>query len=256
VGIAGLLWRDKKAVAHSVSTLTQANLTVMQSNYLSLFILGLGGLLLFLAMIGCCTSRRLESNQQEEVRASRLGISHGQYIMVVHTFLTTMMFQTFMYAALWFTFFNEGPSTWMQNQYFTQKNYSGHTPQEDWDTTEMKKLPVNIDLIQNNIKWVLFALGIFCGIIAFILHISLQLIKKLMKRMHRINTFVEIQSVCLASFAVLLFYSVNCYINFTSANASSVILDSMPWEYHKRFFIVAGLTIFLTFFSFIAAYRE
>lgn len=56
----------------------------------------------------------------------------------------------------------------------------------------MKKLPVNIDLIQNNIKWVLFALGIFCGIIAFILYISMQLIKKLMKRMHRINNFVEI----------------------------------------------------------------
>lgn len=63
VGIAGLLWRDKKAVAHSVNTLTQANLTVIQSNSLSLFILGLGLLLLVLAMIGCCTSRRLESNQ-------------------------------------------------------------------------------------------------------------------------------------------------------------------------------------------------
>ena len=60
----------------------------------------------------------------------------------------------------------------------------------------------------------------------------------------------------MASFAVLLFYSVNSYINFTSPNASSVILDSMPWEYHKRYFIVAGLIMFLTFFSFIAAYRE
>jgi NADH:ubiquinone oxidoreductase subunit 6 (subunit J) len=62
LGIAGLLWRDKKAVAHSVNTLTQANMTVIQSNYLSMFILGLGGQLLLLAMIGCCTSRRLENN--------------------------------------------------------------------------------------------------------------------------------------------------------------------------------------------------
>lgn len=30
----------------------------------------------------------------------------------------------------------------------------------------------------------------------------------------------------------------------------------MPWEFHKRYFIVSGLTIGLTFFSFIAAYRE
>ena len=97
-----------------------------------------------------------------------------------------------MYATIWFTFFNEGPSSWMQNQYFTQKNYSGDTPQQDWENTEMKKLPVNIDLIQNNIKMVLIALGLFCGLISFILYISMQLMKKLMKRMHRINTFVEI----------------------------------------------------------------
>lgn len=30
----------------------------------------------------------------------------------------------------------------------------------------------------------------------------------------------------------------------------------MPWEYHKRYFIVAGLIMFLCFFSFIASYRE
>lgn len=57
---------------------------------------------------------------------------------------------------------------------------------------EIKKLPVNIDLIQNNIKMVLVALGVFCGVVTFILYISVQLMKKLMKRMHRINTFVEI----------------------------------------------------------------
>lgn len=51
---------------------------------------------------------------------------------------------------------------------------------------------MNIDLIQNNIKMVLIALGLFSGIISFILYISMQLMKKLMKRMHRINTFLEI----------------------------------------------------------------
>lgn len=62
--------------------------------------------------------------------------------------------------------------------------------------------------------------------------------------------------MCLATFSVLLFYMVNNEINFANTNASSVILDSMPWEYHKRYFIVTGLIMFLTFFSFIAAYRE
>lgn len=144
MGIAGLLWRDKRAVAHSAATLAQANLTVIQSNYLSLFILGLGSLLILLAMIGCCTSRRLESNQQEEVRASRLGVSHGQFIMVIYLMLTTSMFSIFMFATIWFTFFNEGPASWMQNQYFTQK---GPGAKQDEASSEIKKLPVNIDLI-------------------------------------------------------------------------------------------------------------
>lgn len=78
-------------VAHNVNTLTQANLTVIQNNYLSLFILGLAVMLLVLAMVGCCTSRRLEKGQ-DEVRASRLGVLNGQYIMVVHLTLTTLMY--------------------------------------------------------------------------------------------------------------------------------------------------------------------
>ena len=103
---------------------------------------------------------------------------------------------------------------------------------------------------------VLIALGLFSGIVSFILYISMQLMKKLMKRMHRINTFLEIQSVCLAAFAVGLLVMVHYYINFTSVNSSGVILDSLPWQYHKRYFIVSGLIIGLSFFSFIAAYRE
>ena len=80
--------------------------------------------------------------------------------------------------------------------------------------------------------------------------------KKLMKRMHRINTFLEIQAVCLALFAVGLVFMVQYYMNFTSVNASSVILESLPWQYHKRYFVVAALIMFLCFFSFIASYKE
>jgi hypothetical protein len=103
---------------------------------------------------------------------------------------------------------------------------------------------------------VLIALGLFSGIISFILYISMQLMKKLMKRMHRINTFLEIQGVCLAAFAVLLVFIVCYFINFTNVNASAVIMDSMPWEYNKRYFIVSGLILFLCFFSFLASWRE
>lgn len=47
-------------------------------------------------------------------------------------------------------------------------------------------------MIENNINIVLFSLGIFCAVVTFILYVSMQLTKKLMKRMHRINAFVEI----------------------------------------------------------------
>lgn len=60
----------------------------------------------------------------------------------------------------------------------------------------------------------------------------------------------------MAAFAVLLLFMESKYMNFTNMNSSSVITDSLPWEYHKRFFIVAGLIMFLCFFSFLGSYRE
>ena len=144
----------------------------------------------------------------------------------------------------------------MQYQYFQSKNSQGHTPQEDWVAMQgdAMKLPVSMDFFQSNIKMVLYGMGAFFSIITFILYISMQLVKKLMKRMHRINTYVEIQSACLSFFAALLLYLAYSQINFTGQNASTVILDCMPWEYHKRYFIIAGLLTFLAMFSFVGAY--
>jgi hypothetical protein len=49
---------------------------------------------------------------------------------------------------------------------------------------------MNSDLIYDNIKLILIALGMFCGLVTFVLYVSLQLIKKLMRRMERVNTLV------------------------------------------------------------------
>ena len=96
--------------------------------------------------------------------------------MIVHLTLTTVMFQTFMFATFWFAFFNEGPESWMQNEYFTQKSsksVSTSDSDDKSDTGYFKKLSVNIDLIQSNIKMVLIALGVFCSLVTFIHYINL-----------------------------------------------------------------------------------
>lgn len=81
-----------------------------------------------LSVIGFCSSRRLESNQQEEVRASRYSVSPGLVLMVVYLEVTLLMFSAFLFATLWFTFFNHYPATWMESAYF-QKQYFASSAQ-------------------------------------------------------------------------------------------------------------------------------
>ena len=45
-------------------------------------------------------------------------------------------------------------------------------------------------------------------------------------------------------------------INFDSINASSVINDNMPWEYHNQYFVACCFLIFISIFAFIASYQE
>jgi len=159
------------------------------------------------------------------------------------------MFAIYLYATIWFVFFNRGPASWMENQYFSADNGGK-------DASKSTSLPVNINLIADNIRLVLVVLGIFSAIISFILYISMQLMKKLMKRMHRINTFIMIQAVCLSILAVGLLFLVHYQINFANVNATNLILDNMPWAYHKRYFVVGLIIIALSFFSFIASFYE
>ena len=49
----------------------------------------------------------------------------------------------------------------------------------------------NYDFIEANISKILFALGIFCLFISFVLYVSLQLTKKILRRMNRVNTVVQ-----------------------------------------------------------------
>lgn len=47
---------------------------------------------------------------------------------------------------------------------------------------------------------IVFFLGVFCGLISFILFVNMQLMKKISRRMERINTYIQMQ----ASFLIIL----------------------------------------------------
>lgn len=89
-------------------------------------ILTLGILLLKLSIVGFITSRFSNERLQEEVRAQRVKAPAGYLLMIVYLKLTCLMFVTFLFATIWFIFFNSGPSHWMENTYF-QKQKGEHS---------------------------------------------------------------------------------------------------------------------------------
>jgi hypothetical protein len=91
---------------------------MVQYNYLSIAVMTLGLLLIKLSVVGFCSSHYIEKNQSEEVRASRQSVSHGYLFMVFYLKLTLVMFCIFLYTTIWFTFFNQGPASWMETMYF------------------------------------------------------------------------------------------------------------------------------------------
>ena len=79
----------------------------------------MGSLLILLAVVGVCTSNRLSGDSEgEDVRASRHAVTKGFILMIFYMMLTVVMFSMFMFATIWFIFFNSGPAAWMESTYF------------------------------------------------------------------------------------------------------------------------------------------
>ena len=100
------------------------------------------------------------------------------------------------------------------------------------------------------------ALGILCGLITVVLFSSLQIMKKLLRRMERVNTLIQIQAVAIAVFAVALLLIVQYSINFDGPAASSVITEDMPWHFHERYYIVGFLLLAISLVAFMGSYYE
>ena len=220
---------------------------MVQYNYLSISVMTLALLLIKLSVVGFCSSHYIEKNQSEEVRASRQSVSQGYMFMVCYLKLTIIMFCIFLYSTIWFMFFNQGPVSWMETMYF----HKGTN-----ETIKAQYKSVDIDLVSGNIRLILVALGMFCGLITFILYVNMQLMKKLLRRMERINTLIEQQCTVLAVFSCVLVYNMQHFINFDSMNASEVLTENIPYHYHNRFFIAGFFLLFISIFSYFAAFYE
>jgi hypothetical protein len=59
--------------------------------------------------------------------------------------------------------------------------------------------------------------------------------KKLIRRMERVNTLIQIQSSILVTCVIALTLALSLLINFDGINASSIISEIMPQNYHQRF---------------------
>ena len=67
----------------------------------------MGLLLIFLAVVGIFTSNRLVGQTSEDVHASRYAVTKGFLIMIFYMITNVVMFVTFLFAAVWFIFFNQ-----------------------------------------------------------------------------------------------------------------------------------------------------
>lgn len=112
------------------------------------------------------------------------------------------------------------------------------------------------DFIESNIKIYLIALGFICGLITFILYVSMQLTKKIMRRMERINTVINAHCFILSLLSLCLYYLVELTVNFDGVNSSPVIRNQMPWHYHSKFLLLSAFLILICLSSFLGSFLE
>jgi H+/Cl- antiporter ClcA len=129
-----------------------------------------------------------------------------------------------MYCSVWFIIFNKGPASWFENHYFEINDpISKSQP-----ASEKQEPSQHIDFVEQNISVALIILGIFCIFVAYLLFVSMQLVKRILRRMERLNSVIYIQSLHLLLLASALALFVEISLNFEGPNSASTLLKDMP----------------------------
>ena len=140
-----------------------------------------------MSVIGYFTSKKLEANLIEEGKAERSmrSIAPSGFAMMA-TFLASNFVNLgiFLFAAIWFICYDKGPistMTWESHQRQDMTLKKNSTVEDN----EAKS-----SFTDNHIGFILVIVGIFCGYVSFLLVSTLQLSKKILRRMMRLNTMV------------------------------------------------------------------
>lgn len=216
------LWRDG---SQGQQTLNSAQKSKWQNNTLSLFVAALAFGLAIQSVMGLYSAAQIEIAYDEDTSLQRLGDSSCFVMMAVNFQVTLLTFCGFLFCTLWLLFFNQGPAAWFQNHYFIQTNQKANKKPVASKSGMKTIIQATHTFTEEHMTAVLVALGIFCAFITLILFVSIQLNKKLLRRMDRVNTVIQVQSFTLALVGLCLFVLVERSINFDGVNASSVIIN-------------------------------
>ena len=138
------------------------------------------------SVMGLYAAASIEAAHEEESSLAKLGDSGCFVVTIVNFQITLLTFCVFLYCTIWLLFFNSGPAAWFENHYFAQSTRSTRP-------TASKNGSKNIiqatrTFTEEHITAVLVGLGFFCGLITLILFVSIQLNKKLLRRIERVNS--------------------------------------------------------------------
>ena len=206
-------------------------------------------MLVMQAIAGLRTGVHILSSDED--RSEYLSESRQYRVMVAHLGLTLFMFNIFTFFTVWFIFFYQVPINWFENNYYLKDSGIQHAIADS--ATRLKSA---YKVVNNNIHIFVTALGLIFFAISGLLFISLQLMKKLMRRVDRINSVIHIQSLTLAALTVVLFALVESNINFDGINSSTFISSEMPSNYHGRLAFLCLYMLTISYFTYFAAYFE
>jgi hypothetical protein len=94
------------------------------------------------------------------------------------------------------------------------------------------------------------------GLISFILFVNLQLMKKIVGRMQRVNSYVQMQASFLVIIALILTNLVSEAMNFNTQNTAQYLNDTVPEKFHQKFYFISYILIAISLISFVGSYKE
>eukprot|EP00356_Strombidium_inclinatum_P003297 CAMPEP_0170499864 /NCGR_PEP_ID=MMETSP0208-20121228/32911_1 /TAXON_ID=197538 /ORGANISM="Strombidium inclinatum, Strain S3" /LENGTH=272 /DNA_ID=CAMNT_0010777615 /DNA_START=153 /DNA_END=971 /DNA_ORIENTATION=+ len=227
-------------------------------HYLSMVSIYLGLLLLFSAIVGFFAANRLETMMLEERRAERTlspSFSSGFSLISLYLGASFLSFIVFAFASFWFILYDKGPvSTKTGDKPVTELNLKLNSTL----TTNGAVIEQKGAFIENHISILLVVLGIFCGYVAFLLFSTLQLTKKILRRMMKLNSLVQIQSIGLVLFSLALLFVLRFSVDFGKFKArdDDLFQQELPKHYVTFFFWAGAATVLVAFLGFLASNTE